>query len=200
MASFDQLYALTTLAHKYQIEAVEKEAIEHIKSHYYVHYNGPVTFASQPELGQGIGVIQLARLTDNPSLLPLAFYRCAMLGGRVAQGWTREDGSVMYLSPDDLQRCINGYAWICRKVEKRIRRVFTPEPSQSCPTRDECHRSATALCDALLRDQNVRRNFWRDLFGGLGYFIPEWTEKFPVCAAASRESEVGNMRGKTASV
>ena len=59
MASFDQLYALTTLAHKYQIEAVEKETIEHIKSHYYTHYTGPVTFASQPELGQGIGVIQL---------------------------------------------------------------------------------------------------------------------------------------------
>ena len=52
-----------------------------------------------------IGVVNLARLTDTPSLLSLALYHCTYLGRDLFDGWTREDGTVEHLSEADVRVC-----------------------------------------------------------------------------------------------
>ncbi|KAI1795330.1 hypothetical protein LXA43DRAFT_1090978 [Ganoderma leucocontextum] len=85
--TFDELAAVIRLAHKYNVPQVQDQALPHI--------------ALKP--AHSIGVINLACLTDMPSLLSVAFYDCAHRGSALLDGWTHEDGTVEHLSDADLR-------------------------------------------------------------------------------------------------
>ncbi|KAI1786065.1 hypothetical protein LXA43DRAFT_81874 [Ganoderma leucocontextum] len=124
--TFNQLSSLTRLGHKYQIEFIECRAIARLKLLY------TDTFQKWDECdapfdvgdGQEIGVVCLARLTNNPAMLPVAFYLCSIRAGAVAHGWTREDGTVEMLEADDLERCINGYGVLQTETSDSLARIF----------------------------------------------------------------------------
>lgn len=177
--TFDQLSSLTRLAHKYGVETVEKQAIACIKTYYadtFELWEDGSAFNSEPDAGQGIGVIHLARLTDNLRMLPFAFYQCALLGGKVVRGWTREDGVVEHLDADDLARCIDGYGKLCRMIKPFLAAIFAVETSPSCESYTACRQ---ALLDIHANDiepweRPSLLHAWRKVTSA-------WAEKYDIC-------------------
>lgn len=53
-----------------------------------------------------IGAINIARLTNTPEILPLAFMLCFDMGGDILDGRRRQDGTVEHLDSADLRRCL----------------------------------------------------------------------------------------------
>lgn len=53
-----------------------------------------------------IGVVNLARLLECPSVLPIALAVCCTLGGSVVIGYERRDGTWETLSSADVERCV----------------------------------------------------------------------------------------------
>lgn len=105
--------ALIRLANKYQIEDVEKRALSALSlifTSYRWRRIHVETQSSEEDRVFAIAAVNLARLTNTPSVLPSAFYHCALLGSKVLSGFAREYGTVEYLSEDDLGRCMDGIA------------------------------------------------------------------------------------------
>ena len=48
-----------------------------------------------------IGIVEFVRPVDEPLLLYLALYRCAVLGSAVLAAWPLDDGEVENFSPAD---------------------------------------------------------------------------------------------------
>ncbi|KAI0642606.1 hypothetical protein C8Q79DRAFT_982921 [Trametes meyenii] len=131
--TFDQLSSLVRLGHKYGIEDVEKQALSCLKLYYTIKFKAweaSYTPCDLTDARQSIGVVNLARLTDNIDMLPVALYTCATLKGEVTKGWAREDGTVEYLSPEDLGRCIEGFGRMCSEASPLATRVFTMSPAE----------------------------------------------------------------------
>ncbi|KAI0676526.1 hypothetical protein C8Q78DRAFT_953454, partial [Trametes maxima] len=132
--NFDQLFALVRLAHKYGIEDVEEQALTHLKLYFTCKFDvwetQKLRFTVEP--AHGIGVVQLARLTNNLDMLPVALYTCARLGGSITEGWVREDGTVEHLTSQDLQRCIAGFGALRSDVFPTIFNAtdFPPPPER----------------------------------------------------------------------
>ncbi|KAI0742371.1 hypothetical protein C8Q80DRAFT_1238079 [Daedaleopsis nitida] len=102
--------AIIRIDHKYELKGLYDQAMSYLTTYYTSSFDewhqGRNTFEWRPEPTQAIGAINLARLTNTPSILPLAFYICATLGPDIARGYLREDGTVEYLSHEDLYHCL----------------------------------------------------------------------------------------------
>ena len=94
-----------------------------------------------------IGAINLARLTDTPSILPVAMLRCAHLGGSIMEGWVRDDGSVEHLSAEDLKRVIEGRDTLARRGTQELLELLGGIPQSDCFEPSSCRES---LCYALV--------------------------------------------------
>ena len=138
--NFNQLSSLTRLAHKYQIGFVERQAIARLKIYFTDEFEKWPTVAPLLDVDgmESIEAVYLARLTDNHDMLPLALYRCSILGGAVARGWTREDGTAETLNADDLERCINGYGLLREETHDFLTRIFRFPSPPECPSPNSC--------------------------------------------------------------
>nr|VWP01111.1 Uncharacterized protein [Ganoderma boninense] len=162
---FNEISAVVRLAHKVQLRYVL------------------TAFCSPPDSylslspSENIGVVNLARLTETPSLLPLALYECAYHGSAIFDGWTREDGTVEHLSGPDIRRCVDARGRLADERAAFISRLFDETISTGCRSHDTCfdtlvrvHRnavrsehlahSADVLCDwelalELLEEENT---------------------------------------------
>ena len=148
--TFEQVFAVTTLAHKYHMESIESQGLAVVKSHFSTKldawYERPL-FRDYSHI-QAIGAINLARLTNTPSILPSAFYACTNFLGIVMNGWKRADGAVERLSEDDLQLVIKGRDALVRWGTVELLQIVTHERSTRCVNRAEC--------DASVRDDTAR--------------------------------------------
>ncbi|RPD55205.1 hypothetical protein L226DRAFT_493329 [Lentinus tigrinus ALCF2SS1-7] len=113
----EELLSVARLAHKYDVGELLRQAIACLQTYYTNklaiwrarNQGGNVAFEMSYEFpAYAIGVVNLARLTETSSMLPLALYDCCSLGGRIVHGWARQDGTVEHLSVEDLERCIDG--------------------------------------------------------------------------------------------
>lgn len=147
-SDFYQLSSLVRLGHKYQIEDVQNQALAALQ-----RYFVPLTFEDldRPDFHNslyrdacGIELVHLARLTDNPTMLPIAFYACVSFGSDVVDGWRREDGTIQHLGPGDLKRCFEAYAEIALRKAPMTKRIFDVGPSLNCQSPELC---ATELQD-----------------------------------------------------
>ncbi|KAI1795299.1 hypothetical protein LXA43DRAFT_1090948 [Ganoderma leucocontextum] len=119
-------------AHKYHISSVQDQEIcalqeSCLTSDFNVHFGPPNPQISMKSVHY-IGAVNLARLTDTPLMLPLALYRCCYLGGKLLDGWTREDGTVEYLSPEDVKRCFNARIVLSRREVLLVSRLLDAVP------------------------------------------------------------------------
>ncbi|KAI0676520.1 hypothetical protein C8Q78DRAFT_27991 [Trametes maxima] len=156
--SFDQLSSLVRLGHKYGIEDVEKQALSYLKLYYTTKFEcweAGHTPCDLTDARQSIGAVNLARLTGNIDMLPVALYTCATLKGEIAKGWVREDGTVEYLSPEDLGRCIEGFGRMCGAAVPLANRVFT---IMSAEQKDSTHVAMCALHIRMLRTRAQAAN------------------------------------------
>lgn len=154
--SLHEISAIIRLTHKYHIEDLLSQAL------YALHDSFPTTFREWDEFSRThlvemddagpIAVVNLARLTDTPSLLPVALYECCSLGEAVVDGWKREDGTVEHLSPADLKRCIRARNEFAREAFALASIIFDPRPSEDCTTPDLCTASLRSRLARLMRN------------------------------------------------
>ncbi|KAI1795354.1 hypothetical protein LXA43DRAFT_1108512 [Ganoderma leucocontextum] len=141
---FEEVFAVARLAHKYGIEDIQSQALSCLQDSGYFscdlhrfQYPDPTKVSVQPV--HAIGAVILARLTDTPSMLPCALYRCCVLGGDLLDGWTRADGMVEHLTQDDLKRCVNARAMLADDGWRAFCLVFDDNrTSTTCARPDEC--------------------------------------------------------------
>ncbi|KAI0742432.1 hypothetical protein C8Q80DRAFT_1188360 [Daedaleopsis nitida] len=98
-----------------------------------------------------IGVVNLARLSEEHSILPLALLACTTLGEEVAKGFTREDGSQEKLTPEDLGLCFAAQAEIRKASLTILLRTLTyaPQCKESGPCRAALNNALVGLRDCV---------------------------------------------------
>ncbi|TBU37705.1 hypothetical protein BD309DRAFT_594588 [Dichomitus squalens] len=191
--TFDQLFALTTLGHKYQMDVVERQAVSCLKLLFtddfeqWLKDNVPYDTIN----ANGIGAVQLARLTNNPGMLPAALYLCSLEPGVLAYGWTRADGTVERLEPKDLERCINGYGVLREETSTVLAQIFQSASKLRCSNPDydyckECLAKFHTLASAY-SERHTLLHSWEDMYD-------EWMQSNHVtictpCKEALRERE-----------
>lgn len=190
LPTYDEVSAVVRLAHKYQIEDVERRALsafqeDRIRYSALVDPLVPNRLGYNRRQGSEIGIVNIARLTDTPSLLPYALYECAVkLGGAVVEGFTREDGSVEYLSPDDLRRCIDGLPKLCKKAVSIFDLIFDDTASETCSRKSECSKALTlASSDVTLRGLSADPS----ILETWGELIREFVYDENICASCEEE-------------
>ncbi|TBU62631.1 hypothetical protein BD310DRAFT_917847 [Dichomitus squalens] len=156
--TFEQLFALTHLGHKYQMDVVERQAVSCLKLLFtddFEHY------------AHGIGAVQLARLTNNPGMLPVALYLCSLDASVLAHGWTRADGTVERLEPEDLERCIDGYEILREETSTVLARIFQFASSWECTAPNSCEVLCLAVFHALasaFSERHTLLHSWEDMY------------------------------------
>ncbi|RPD75421.1 hypothetical protein L226DRAFT_485561 [Lentinus tigrinus ALCF2SS1-7] len=182
--TFMQLSALVRLAHKYQVEDIQSQAIATLKkcfSDNFQDWNADescIPFAVPENPAVGIEVIHLARLTDTPKLLPSAFYFCITGGSKVLDGWRREDGTVVRLEVDDLKKLFSGYGKLQRMTDSFKSSIYTLTPSQRCGTWSKCLVALLAIQGAC-----PERYPEPSLLDKLEEVIEYWQERHGLCSA-----------------
>ncbi|KAI1795315.1 hypothetical protein LXA43DRAFT_1090965 [Ganoderma leucocontextum] len=142
LRTFNEVSALIRLAHKYHIQDVQDQALaslrESMLSSHFDDWYKPLRMTSITTI-HTIGVINLARLTDTPSMLPGAFYGCTRLSpGELLDGLVREDGTVEHLSQDDLRLCLEGHRTLYFESSLLPTRIFADTPIAGCSTPSGC--------------------------------------------------------------
>ncbi|EIW57011.1 uncharacterized protein TRAVEDRAFT_99074, partial [Trametes versicolor FP-101664 SS1] len=108
--SFDAVSALIRLGHKYQMQALVAQGVQYLKRCFtddlrtwsagkFYDSNCPI------QKRHAIGIVNLARLINEPSLLPTALLICCALDSDIVCGYTREDGTQETLTLADIGRC-----------------------------------------------------------------------------------------------
>ncbi|PIL26303.1 hypothetical protein GSI_12059 [Ganoderma sinense ZZ0214-1] len=190
--SFDLISACVRLGHKYHMGQLLGVSIAFLKSYYttdldtwqrhwatYDHgkcvQELPVGFTDL----HAIGVVNLARLTGETSLLPTAFLQCHVLEDRVFDGFARPDGSHEGLQLADLKRCVKAKGRLAAASVAISVRIYLPSVSEGCTTRDAClagFQLALALLD-WYSDIVTRQDPFRPLLR-----LYEPPEGLPLCA------------------
>ncbi|PIL26498.1 hypothetical protein GSI_12256 [Ganoderma sinense ZZ0214-1] len=152
MRTFDELSAVVRLAHKYNVSQVLEQTLASLHDYGFVtsfaaYSRLPPNAALALDPWHNIGIVNLARLADTPSLLPLAFYRCAYLGSDVLNGCAREDGTIEHLSEADLRRCIDGRVAVVHEHTAFLCAVFDGAANPAC--------TRPPLCASGLRNAQV---------------------------------------------
>lgn len=160
---------MTRLAHKYQIEEIEEQALECLKpyfTHQFSAWEEAKLVVEMEDCTMSIGVVNLARLTGHLKMLPVALYDCCLAGGAIAKGWQREDGSVERLSDEDLERCIDGFEALFRARSDMPKKIHSMEASDLCSSGVLCKNALTELYEYALSEYNRWR--WADPLSQFG--------------------------------
>lgn len=156
---FPFVASLLELAQKYDIEALRADMLLRFRScfcHKYSTFLAQTSFqpvnANDPEQllrsdmleiipsRDAIRAVNLVRLVDERTMLPVALYLCTLLpGSKLVSGTTLDTGRVATLSPADLALCVDARTSL---VMRRIR-AFNTVPASVC-------RQPT-LCAAVLQ-------------------------------------------------
>ena len=142
--TFDQVAAITRLAHKYKVEDVREQGLALLQQgHYPIDYlawsHRDLHPTIRMEKANAIGAVNLARYIGALSLLPMAVYGCIRLGSAVLDGWKRDDGVVEYLTPADLKYCMDVRDRLARESAIAFARGFKwVEPYKGCTTPAQC--------------------------------------------------------------
>ncbi|KAI0742517.1 hypothetical protein C8Q80DRAFT_1273171 [Daedaleopsis nitida] len=108
------------------------------------------------EAVHSIGVVNLARTINTPSLLPAALMACYMLDAtELINGFTREDGTTEKLSQDDIGRCFLGRANLMQANTLATLELFAQKLSKRCIRRDVCAPLFLKLIDELRTHEDV---------------------------------------------
>ncbi|KAI0753692.1 hypothetical protein C8Q74DRAFT_330652 [Fomes fomentarius] len=110
--SFAAISASIRLGRKYHMTTLYEESLRYLKSYYTSCFENWIDHQNWVPEGwqtvEVIGVVNLARLTREHSLLPTALLDCTTVHGEeLVHGFTREDGSQERLTLQDLGLCFN---------------------------------------------------------------------------------------------
>ena len=173
--SFPQISAIIRLAHKYHVQDVLDQAVlaleEYFTSDFATWDSDGIAVAFKPR--HAIAVVNLARLVDIPSLLPVAFYECALLGGGIFKGYRRAD----------VVRCIEGRNKLAAKAVAFISDVFVTDSCAKRERRGRCKSALkTMLEDAIGSDDASDP----DVLNGWEHAIKDWAKELRLCGLCEK--------------
>ncbi|KAM5537290.1 hypothetical protein V8D89_009020 [Ganoderma adspersum] len=146
--SYYEISAGVRLGDKYKITELYSQSLEYLKRHFPSTFDGWIALKHYGPPGwdafEEIGVINLARLTGELSILPAAIIACicgqsvAPGGNGIGHGIAREDGSREHLSADDVTVCFDGKTNLRTATIAAVLRTFKPTVSEGCETPSSC--------------------------------------------------------------
>ncbi|OJT09464.1 hypothetical protein TRAPUB_14067 [Trametes pubescens] len=170
--SYEMVSAAVRLGHKYQMAPLLDRAISYLKRYYtddfatWESYNdyGPPGFSCWQH---AIGVVNLARLTGETSILPTALLICCMVGSDLVHGFTNADGTQERLSSHDLALCVAAKDVLYKESMKIAFRIFRPTLADTCTSPAFCMEvfmrlfgRLDTLADALVTPDPLTGTFW----------------------------------------
>ncbi|PIL26471.1 hypothetical protein GSI_12229 [Ganoderma sinense ZZ0214-1] len=158
--TFYEISAVIRLAHKYHIQDVQDQALASLQAGIFSSdFDGWFKVPASEYLKNldpiaAISIVNLAHLTDTPSLLPGALYACTYLEGKVLDGWTREDGTVEHLALADLRRCLNAHRVLALEVMLLPARIFALDARvEGCKTWARCRLARQSVLPRVLSSE-----------------------------------------------
>lgn len=141
--SYHTVSAVIRLGHKYQMTDLVKDAVDYLKRWYTSVFDewaaGRLYAPDAPfEHVHAIGVVNLARLVDEPLLLPSALLMCCSLDEDIVKGFAREDGTRETLSPHDLGLCFAARKVFAGNMLVILLSVFDSSVSNGCADPSRC--------------------------------------------------------------
>lgn len=185
--SFDVVSAVVRLAHKYNVEDVQAQALDALKMWCTDDFKTWCSTSEDPidaEFKRAIGVVNIARLTDTPSMLPVAFYHCCALGGGLRDGWTRRDGTIETCTQEDVWRCLEGRDRLAKESIAHLYRVFRPIVSDTCRTLNACTSSLGRILARVMVNEDAGSS---TLLDSWAIPINKYTNDCPLCADCKQE-------------
>lgn len=79
-----------------------------------------------------IGVVNLAHLTGETSLLPTALLACCLLEGALVGGFEHEDGTREQLTLDDVSQCFVAKTWLYHKSRPSASTRWSVSAASGC--------------------------------------------------------------------
>ncbi|KAI0689854.1 hypothetical protein C8T65DRAFT_588356 [Cerioporus squamosus] len=133
--SCDEVCACPRMAHKYEMDQLLEKSLQSLRSFY------PDTYQlfkercnTEPQnTARAISVVNLGRLVEAPSLLPMAIVDCCTLGSEIVNGYKSPDLTEEHLSPSDIGFCFQAKD---KLIEARVRAFKFPATVRGqCPPR-----------------------------------------------------------------
>ncbi|EIW56908.1 uncharacterized protein TRAVEDRAFT_128274 [Trametes versicolor FP-101664 SS1] len=160
--SYDAIAAAVRLGHKYQMSGLLDDALKYLKTYYPTDYDEWSALTEYGPPGSGfekmhaIGVVNLARLTNEADLLLMALLVCTIMtdAKRLVHGFQREDGSREQLTLDDIALCYSARSRLIEESTRVTLRVCRPEVLKACETPQNCVRIFQQALRSL-EDQNL---------------------------------------------
>ncbi|KAI1795341.1 hypothetical protein LXA43DRAFT_882228 [Ganoderma leucocontextum] len=198
--SFNEVFAVIRLAHKYNIEDVQRQALSSLRE-YTFNDNFAVWRDARDEPipvddACAIGAVNLARLLDVPEMLPIALYKCLGLGTCLFDGWRRRDGSIEYLSQDDIKRCFAASDELSAAHVSLVTNIYYPVPSDGCKDASLCESYLQQILLATLKYNPVEVADGSDVMASSQHLITLEAGDYGLCAACEQELKDRDVRGR----
>ncbi|TFK84490.1 hypothetical protein K466DRAFT_553494 [Polyporus arcularius HHB13444] len=154
--SFELISACVRLGHKYAMTSTYQAAMAYLKDHFTTSFSVFQKHGSWvPEgddfgLVHTIGVVNLARLTGERTLLPLALLECCRKGADIVLGFTYSDGERETLVAEDVGLCFAAKDKLIAATILAYVNVFGPLPARDCKLED-CRRALGLLSQSTSR-------------------------------------------------
>ena len=199
--TFDEISAVIRLAHKYNIQQVQEQALASLQDLGFVtsfsaYSNPPEDSPLALDPWFNIAVVNIARLTKAPSLLPLALFRCAYLGGDLVDGWAHKDGTVEHLAQSDLRRCVDWHAALMHEYTVFLFALLDDAVSADCARPTACaaklrSMQRNAVCSEGLALRHDPLQDWATV-------VKSIKDAGTVCGSCAREMAVRARNGQKA--
>ncbi|RDX49031.1 hypothetical protein OH76DRAFT_1351508 [Lentinus brumalis] len=184
-SSFDEISAYARLGHKYQIDHLVSQAVDYLKDHFTDHFDKWCKRDYVPEgfrTVHAIGVVNIARLTNCDSILPIALAVCCTLDVKhLLRGFKRQDGTREKLCEDDLVRCLRAKETLMQEASAALLKAFSSLLGYVCDN-PVCRPGLHKLLNDIAADAGAvaDEHPFRD-WDNAGY--ADWFEGSPVCAS-----------------
>ncbi|KZT64426.1 hypothetical protein DAEQUDRAFT_732659 [Daedalea quercina L-15889] len=186
---FEDVANCIRLGHKYAIMDLLEDSMREFKCYFPVDFKSWDTKYELPKPIHPVVAVNLARLTNTPSILPAALYLCCQMDGAELSSCAYTGDSRNAVSQVDLARCINGKAKLCTRAAHMIREIFAPIENASCSVSD--NRCKLSLSEKQLEWSNASELDGRDcdLLRSWGSYIRRHDRKIrpkpasPMCAS-----------------
>ncbi|KAI0742510.1 hypothetical protein C8Q80DRAFT_1356207 [Daedaleopsis nitida] len=164
-SDFNTLSSIIRMGDKYQVDDVLTFAINYLKEHYpdnvdwIKHRLGAPCFSPL----ETVGVVNLARLTDTPSILPAAFLHCCAADPEaLMRGFVRDGGVTERLSADDLARVLIARAELVKADAITCLYTLHTRAAQDCSDPGHCDAVVKGMLNELIDEDTTSRTFGAD--------------------------------------
>ena len=168
--SFDLVSAAIRSGHKYKFNDMYQKGLSLLKRHYSDSFDVWDSTTSWSPSGwldaQAIGVINLARLTGELSLLPVAFMVCVLnLDADLVRGFMHEDGSQEHLTLDDIGLCFHARNRLREASVAALFRVLSAATAvPGCKVSSQCSKVLRNAFRGKKAEENVGHLTTGDVF------------------------------------